>query len=253
MLKVSDLKQTLARRAILHGISFSAPAGTVIAFLGPNGAVKTTLLKTVMGLYPLAKRERGAILLNGTDVTTLPVHERVAHGLLYVPQFSSLFSQLTVWQNLSMVYDYHPHWRNEEKKAFENEVDTLLKQTNLEQCKHQKARFLSGGQQRKVEVIRALLMRPKVILFDEPFAGVDPKSIYELKKLFVEMAKNGIAVVISDHHVDQLLSIATSVYVIINGQVVTSGSIQDIMSNKHLKEQYLGSQFHKEVAERFLA
>ena len=266
LLQVTQLNQTISGQHIVKGISFDALSHAVTVFLGPNGAGKTTLLKSVIGLYSLPTTSvQKCILLDGHNVSTLPIHERVARGLLYVPQHTSLFRHLTVRENLQLVYDYHPYWKESLKSfetpdgllrtsdAFVAERDQLLTQTALDNSLDTYAKHLSGGQQRKVEIIRALLMHPRVILFDEPFAGVDPKSIYELKKLFTQMAHDGIAVVISDHHVDQLLSIASTVYVIMNGQVVTSGSIKDIIENQQLKERYLGSQFHAEVVERFLS
>jgi lipopolysaccharide export system ATP-binding protein len=254
LLQVQNIQQRFGKQQILHSISFDAPQGTIIAFLGPNGAGKTTLLKTVIGLHPTLKdNEQASILLHNNDITHLPVHQRVFQGLVYVPQHTSLFQQMTVHDNLFLVYHYHPSWKNEDRATFKQEMNTLLANTFVEKTLYQQARHLSGGQQRKVEVIRALLMHPKVIMFDEPFAGVDPKSIYELKKLIVDMTKKDIAVIISDHNVDQLLSLADKLYVVMNGKVVTSGTIQDILKNKHLKERYLGSQFYDEVAKRFLS
>ena len=254
-LKVKNLNQILSGKRILTSISFEAPKNKIVAFLGPNGAGKTTLLKTIIGLHPISSifAKEGSIILNDMELINLPVHTRVSHGLVYAPQHSSLFHQMSVRDNLYMVYHYHPFWEKRTKKEFAKKLESLLHYTTLEKTINQQAENLSGGQQRKVEVVRALLMNPRAILFDEPFAGVDPKSIYELKKLFSDLAKKGISVLISDHHVDQLLSIATMVYVVIDGKIITSGSIEDIMKNEHLKEGYLGSQFHAEVTERFLS
>ncbi len=261
-LKVSNISQSFSKKRILKDISFEATFGSVAAFLGPNGAGKTTLLKTVMGLHaPSTSLKKTSIWLGTQNITNLSVHKRVECGLVYVPQHTSLFAQMSVHDNLHMVYHYHPFWQNNSRPGgpagaldlFKKEMYNLLKKINLEHALSQQARHLSGGQRRKVEIVRALLMHPKALLFDEPFAGVDPKSIYELKKIFVDLTKKNIAVVISDHHVDQLLSIATLVYVVINGEIITSGSIEEIMKDTHLKERYLGSQFHAEVAERFLS
>ncbi len=249
-LEVQQLSQRLGGRIIVENVSFNAYAGTITAFLGPNGAGKTTLLKTVMGLHGALRDTQ--ITLDGDVITAIPVHARVERGLVYVPQYSSLFGQMTVRDNLSLVYQNHPGWAGVPRSKFDERATDLLQKTHLESTPDQLAMHLSGGQQRKLEVVRALLMHPRVVLFDEPFAGVDPKSIYELKELFCEMAKNDIAVVISDHHVDQLLSIASYVYVVIGGHVVTEGTIEEIMKDKALKERYLGAQFHQEVANRFL-
>ena len=251
-LSVKNIYQSFAGQHVLKGISVSASAGSVTVFLGPNGAGKTTLLKSIIGLYPQSKKDNSSVTLNGNDLSSAPVHKRVHAGLLYVPQQSSLFSQMTLEHNMAMVYEYHKYWKNKSRSDFNAHADELLEKIALIGSKQKKVSLLSGGQRRKAEVVRALLMHPKAILFDEPFAGVDPKSIYELKNLFTDMAQDGIAVVVSDHHVDQLLSIADTVYVIISGEVVTSGTIEQIMQDKDLKERYLGSAFHAEVAKKYL-
>ena len=252
MLHVKNLSQSFSGKQILHSIDFDASAGKIIAFLGPNGAGKTTILKSAIGLYSLPDSKQTSITLDDINLTHLPVHKRVELGLCYVPQQSSLFQALTLEDNLWLIYEHHGYWQGKSRDEFEQEVSTLLETITLTDKKQTLVRHLSGGQQRKAEVVRAILMHPRAVLFDEPFAGVDPKSIYELKKLFVDMAKSNIAVIISDHHVDQLVSIADKLYVVIGGTIVTSGPIEQVMKNKELKERYLGSQFHAEVAERFL-
>ncbi len=159
---------------------------------------------------------------------------------------------MTVQDNLKVVYQYHAGWKNQPLSSFQDEIEHWLTATNLSHAMKQKAGTLSGGQKRKLEVVRSLLMKPKMLMLDEPFAGVDPKSIYELKQIFTDLSHSGIGIVISDHHVDQLLSIAHSVYVIVGGQVVTSGSIQEILENPYTKESYLGKQFYQEMADRYL-
>jgi len=251
---VENISQKRAGRHILHDVSFKAEYNTIVAFLGPNGAGKTTMIKTVMGLYSLqTTTQTPTIRLGEHDLVPLSVAERVQAGLVYVPQQTSLFRDMSVKNNLELVFSYHPYWKSRPRKTFIDQMHQLLALTNLQHTEHQKARLLSGGQQRKVEVVRALLMHPQVVMFDEPFAGVDPKSMYELKKLFVHIKDNGMAVILSDHHVDQLLSIAQHIYVMINGRIITSGTIQEIMKNNDLKEHYLGSQFYAEVVDRFLS
>ena len=256
-LKIQNLSKTIRNTQILKSISFQADLGQVVAFLGPNGAGKTTLLKTIIGLYKTPKanidEETNIIMLNKSIINKWPIHKKVEMGMLYLPQQTSLFQQMTVEENLQLIYEYLPYWRANKLKVFLEEQDHWLKQTNLNHATKQTTATLSGGQKRKLEVVRSLLMHPKLILLDEPFAGVDPKSIYELKKIFLDMASQSkIGILISDHHVDQLFSIATTVYVIIKGKVVTSGSIKDILANKFTKDSYLGNQFYDEMAKRFL-
>lgn len=254
-LEVKSLSQFLGKKEILKNISFKIGAGQVVAFLGPNGAGKTTLLKTVMGLHPTMsslQEDHNKILLSGKQIQNWPIHKRVEEGLVYLPQQTSLFQQLNVQDNLSVVFQYQSYWRAFTEKDFLKERDNWLEITDLTKVLKQKAATLSGGQKRKLEVVRSLLMHPKIIMLDEPFAGVDPKSIYELKNIFLETAKSGIAILISDHNVDQLLSIAQLVYVVINGQNITSGGIKEIIENNFTKEFYFGNQFYNEISQRYL-
>lgn len=257
LLQVDRLQQYLGKKQILHDVDFQSRAGQITVILGPNGAGKTTLLKSVIGLYRVADVSsdgvHNRIMFDGQTINRWPIYKKVEAGLGYVPQQSSLFQQMSVHDNLALVYEYHRHWQGQKNRTlFIEERDRWLEHTKLSHTLKQMAQELSGGQLRKLEIVRALLMHPKLILFDEPFAGVDPKSIYELKSIFTGMAQRGIGIVISDHHVDQLFSIADMVYVILQGRVVTSGSIQDILNNKYTKDHYLGNQFYTEMAERFL-
>ncbi len=261
-LAIKNLSQSLGKKEILKSVSFEVATGEIVAFLGPNGAGKTTLLRSVIGLLGCpkyqAKTKTNLILLEGEIINNWPVCKRVENGVLYLPQQTSLFRQMSVFDNLKLVFEHHNYWakQNEVKsqswKKFEEEMHCWLEQTNLSSSLKQLAAHLSGGQKRKLEVVRSILMHPKIIMLDEPFAGVDPKSIYELKKIFSDMAKNNIAILISDHNVDQLLSIANRIYVIINGKVVTSGGIKDIINDRYTKEMYLGNQLYSEIAKRFL-
>ena len=254
LLQVKDFSQILGKKNILSSISFQAHLGQMVVILGPNGAGKTTLLKSIIGFHPAPQPTDSSnlILFDNTIINSWPVYKRVEQGLLYLPQNSSLFQHMTVLDNLKVVYEYHPCWKGLPWTTFKAEFDHWLTVTTLSHSLAQKAGMLSGGQKRKLEVVRSLLMKPKMLLLDEPFAGVDPKSIYELKQIFTDMAKSGIGVVISDHHVDQLLSIANMVYVIVGGNVVSSGTIKEILENTYTRESYLGTQFYQEMAEKFL-
>ncbi len=261
-LATQNLSQSFGSKQILQSISFNINSGEIVALLGPNGAGKTTLLRTIMGLLKSPKTPSNSnlnkILLQNKLINKWPVCKKVKNGLLYLPQQTSLFREMTVFDNLKLVYQHHTYWikkdinKQEKWNLFKQEMRQWLEQTNLSSTLKQKAANLSGGQRRKVEVVRSILMHPKVIMLDEPFAGVDPKSIYELKKIFTDMAENNIAVLISDHNVDQLLSISQKIYVIIDGKVVTSGGIKDIINNDYTKEMYLGNQFYTEISKKFL-
>ncbi|MFA5074758.1 MAG: ATP-binding cassette domain-containing protein [Candidatus Babeliales bacterium] len=255
-LAIKNLNQFYKNKQILDSISLYADLGEVIAFIGPNGAGKTTLLKTIIGLLKTPKhdpeKELNVITLQSNIINKWTIYKRVSHGILYLPQQTSLIQQMSVLDNLKLIYQYHQYWQNKNLQIFNQELELNLEQIGLTEHKKQLAVTLSGGQKRKLEVARSILMHPNVIILDEPFAGVDPKSIYELKKIFSDLAKNNIAVLISDHNVDQLLSIATRIYVIINGKIVTTGGVKDIINNQYTKEMYLGKQFYSEISKRFL-
>lgn len=254
-LAIKNLNQFYKNKQILDNISLFADLGEVIAFIGPNGAGKTTLLKTIIGLLKTPKydkeKEANIISLKNDIINKWSIYKRVANGILYLPQQTSLIQQMSVLNNLKLIYKYHNYWQDKSIQFFNHELELNLEQIGLTEHKNQLAQTLSGGQKRKLEVARSILMHPNIIILDEPFAGVDPKSIYELKKIFSDMAKNNIAVLISDHNVDQLLSIATRIYVIINGKIVTTGSVKEIINNQYTKDMYLGKQFYSEISKRF--
>ncbi len=251
LLEVAHINQYSGKKQLLTDISLSADAQAIVALLGPNGAGKTTLLRTIIGLLSCRHLPANSIVFEGKDLTAASPAQRVAQGLLYLPQHTSLLQQLTVYENLLVIYQYHPWWRTQPKTSFDEAAEHWLAATSLAHTGKQLAGTLSGGQKRKLEVVRSLLMKPKMLLLDEPFAGVDPKSIYELKALFSTLAAEGLGIVISDHHVDQLLAIASEGYVIMQGAVVTAGSISEILENSYTKERYLGVEFHQDLAARF--
>ena len=254
-LEIINASYAIKKKLLLKNMSFSVSSKEIVVFLGPNGAGKTTLLRAVMGLIELdasqAEEQKNGILFDQKDITQCTTAERVALGIVYLPQHSSLFSQMSVFDNLELIFEYHEYWKTKLRADFEAERDAWLTKVGLENRFEQKAATLSGGQKRKLEIVRAALMQPKILLLDEPFAGVDPKSIYELKEIFAEMAASGIGMVISDHNVDQLLSIAEKVYVIMNGEVVTFGSVRAILDHKQTQDLYLGNQFYREMNNKF--
>ncbi len=255
MLKITSLNYTAGNTTLLTDISLNAQAGVVTALLGPNGAGKTTLLKNIMGLYrnPKAQTSINRILFKEYLINHLDVSARVNLGLSYLAQQSSLFVDFSVEDNLKLVYEYHDYWQGKNKKEFIEQMEYWLEKTSLQNRIKQSAGTLSGGQKRKLEVARTLLMHPSMILLDEPFAGVDPKSIYELKDIFSSIAQKKIGLILSDHHVDQLFSIADTVFVIMSGRVITSGNIHDILQNEETKSSYLGNQFYDEMVNKFTA
>ena len=253
MLRVCNLTQTIGGKTLLHNVSCSFELGKIVALLGPNGAGKTTLLKTIMGFVsnPVPSQGQNEIFWGDRLINELLPHSRVELGIAYLPQVSALFHELSVQKNLWIIFECHSFWRGKAADEFEQQLNYWLDQTHLTAAKNQVAGSLSGGQKRKLEIVRSILMHPRLLICDEPFAGVDPKSIYELKNFFSMLAEQGIGIVISDHHVDQLLSIAAYVYVILQGAVVASGTTQEILCDAQTQEHYLGYQFHKEMSEKF--
>jgi len=254
MLKILNLSQQVKSKEILKSVSLESKTGIITTLLGPNGAGKTTLLKTIIGLLrnPQKSENKNLIFFNDQIINDWATSKRVEEGISYLPQQTSLFQQLSVSDNLKIVFQHHAYWKGKKWEEFQAESTNLISQTKLNCDLAQKAHSLSGGQKRKLEIIRTILMKPKVAMFDEPFAGVDPKSIYELKEIFSNMAKQNISVIISDHNVDQLLSISDKIYVIINGEVTTSGNIKDILKDNQTKNMYFGNEFYDEISKRFL-
>jgi lipopolysaccharide export system ATP-binding protein len=246
LLEVHNLSVNIGKKTLLRNVSWSIDAGQRIAFLGPNGAGKTTLLRTIIGLLPtppiLANRHN-TILFDGTPINNLPIAERITRGLIYLPQHSALFQKLSCWDNLNLVFEHHTAWQKKIRAEFMLQAEQWITQTGIGHVMHQSAGTLSGGQKRKLEIIRAVLMHPRVLLLDEPFAGVDPKSISELQQLFGAVASQGVGVLISDHHVAQLLRLAEFVYVLVAGEIVAQGTADEILADAYTKETYLGHDF----------
>ena len=262
LLSVKGLNQQLGKASLLHNITLEADAGKTVALLGPNGAGKTTLLRTLMGLYRLPRMSTAQVWFNSFDIAFWQVDQRIAAGLVYLPQHSSLFDGLSVHDNFLLIFEHHPLWRRKrhwwslrvdttELESFYAELYRWLDILDIRKTLKQPVSQLSGGQKRKVELVRALLLRPKLLLLDEPFAGVDPKSIYEIKEIITLLAAQGIGIVISDHHVQELLALASYIYVVYQGRVVASGDVAAIMADTYTQEVYLGRAFHAQMAARF--
>jgi lipopolysaccharide export system ATP-binding protein len=247
LLLVRHLSQKIAGRYLLEDVNFEAKSSSMTVLLGPNGAGKTTLLKTIVGLLSLScKDKQSKIMFQGKNISLLPVHRRVSLGLVYLPQQTSLFQSLTVEDNLQIIYEYQDYWREKSKDVFLKERDELLKKMAIFDTLKRRSGVLSGGQKRKVEIARSLLMHPLTMLLDEPFAGVDPKSIYELRVVLREIVQKGISVVVSDHNVNHLLSIGENVFLLIAGRVVFSGTPKQVLECSFAREHYFGNQFYQD-------
>lgn len=238
MLTIKNLSVTLSRTPIVRNVNLTLPPGRLIALLGPNGAGKTTFITTLAGL---TKPSSGTVLHDDDDITRWATSDRVERGIVYLPQQAALFGALNVKENLRIVFDYHAYWRNKEESIFLSQENTLLERVGLKSHYDQPARTLSGGEKRKLEVVRALLMHPRILLCDEPFAGVDPKSITELTTLFTELTTTQhLAILLSDHNVEQLLAHADYVYLMLDGSIVAQGTSEQIRENEITRQRYLG-------------
>ncbi|AIH03799.1 MULTISPECIES: LPS export ABC transporter ATP-binding protein [Thermodesulfobacterium] len=236
MLKAKNLKKSFKKREVVHGVTVEIKKGEMVGLLGPNGAGKTTSFYMIAGFL---KPDSGEIWLFDKNITDYDVSERANQGIIYLPQESSVFRKLTVYENFKMVIE-----RLEAKqKEIEEKLDFYIDLFNLREVLHQKAYTLSGGQKRKVEIVRALLVEPSFILLDEPFAGIDPIGIDQLKNIFKTLRERNIGLLISDHNVRETLKICDRAYVIADGQIIGSGTPQQILENETVREKYLGERF----------
>jgi len=235
-LEVVSIAKSYDKRTVLSDISLSVGKGEVLGLLGPNGAGKTTCFYSIMGLV---KPDSGRILLDGTDITTLPMYRRAILGLGYLPQETSIFRGLTVEQNISTVLELV----EPDKATREQELDRLLDEFGLARLRHSPAMALSGGERRRCEIARALAARPSIILLDEPFAGIDPLSISDIRHLVTDLKRRGIGVLITDHNVRETLDIVDRACIIYGGQVLFAGSPEALVADENVRRLYLGEGF----------
>lgn len=251
LLDVSSLNVRVSNKSLLKDVSFSVKQSELVAFIGPNGAGKTTFIKSVMGFLPNpeAHADSNRIVWRGTVINTLSVAERVEQGLGYLPQHNSLLADFSVDENLDLVYRYHPRWEKRTKSEFDAEKRNLLDRCAPSVNPNQPSPLLSGGQKRRIELVRVLLGKPQLLILDEPFAGVDPKSIYELKALLKSLVSPELSMIVSDHHIQELLSIADYGFLMLEGTVIEKGTIESLLKNSTLKQRYLGEEFHTFVTQ----
>ena len=235
-LRVDGLKKTIGKRAILKDVSFSLQRGEVVALLGPNGAGKTTSFHAVVGLVDV---NEGTITVDGQDVSQWPVYRRARYGLGYLPQESSIFRGMTVEENIRSVLEVVEKSRD----AVNFRLDELLKDFGLEKLRKSPAPALSGGERRRVEIARALAARPVYIMLDEPFAGVDPIAVGDVRRLVAELKTRGIGVLITDHNVRETLSIVDRACILHDGKIIMQGTPEEIVANEEVRRVYLGENF----------
>lgn len=237
VLKALHLKKTYKKRTVVSDVSLSVSSGSVVGLLGPNGAGKTTSFYMIVGII---SSEEGQVILDDHDLTSLPMHARARAGLGYLPQENSIFRKLTVYQNLMGVVELLPGLTKTDK---EDRVNKLLEEFSVSKLRNNVGMSLSGGERRRVEIARALAANPKFILLDEPFAGVDPISVGEIKEIILHLRDRGIGVLITDHNVRETLDVCEKSYIVNAGQIIAKGTAQEVLSNDKVKSVYLGKDF----------
>lgn len=235
-LRTEELVKAFRGRTVVAGLSISLEAGEVVGLLGPNGAGKTTTFYMVLGLL---KPDRGKVMLNGEDITGLPVYKRARRGLGFLSQEPSIFRKLTVEQNLMAILEILDLTRSERQ----HRLDSLLQELDLTHLAKSKAYTLSGGERRRVEITRSLVTAPDFMLLDEPFAGIDPIAVADIQTIIARLKKRGIGVLVTDHNVRETLQIVDRAYLIYEGQVLVSGTARELASDERAREIYLGKQF----------
>ena len=230
------LEKAYRGRCVVRGVSLTLHAGEIVGLLGPNGAGKTTVFDMMVGL---TLPDKGAILLGGETITELPMYQRARRGIGYLPQESSVFRRMTVEQNLVAILEVLDLSTDERRERLE----TALKDLGVDHIRTNKAFTLSGGERRRVEIARALVTRPRFLMLDEPFAGIDPIAVGDIQSIMRRLKERGIGVLITDHNVQQTLSITDRAYIITDGAILEEGSPADLVNSQRAREVYLGEGF----------
>ncbi|MEM1438965.1 MAG: LPS export ABC transporter ATP-binding protein [Pseudomonadota bacterium] len=237
ILSVQDIAKRYKFREVVRGISLEIKSGEVVGLLGPNGAGKTTAFYMIVGLI---RCDRGRILLDGNDLTHDPMHRRSAMGLGYLPQEASIFRKLSVEQNIMAILEARRDLNRTERDA---RLEQLLDELHIGHVRTSLGMSLSGGERRRVEIARALAAEPRFILLDEPFAGVDPISVIDIQRTIRHLTERGIGVLITDHNVRETLGICGHAYILSDGGLIASGTPEEIVTDRHVREVYLGDDF----------
>ncbi len=236
-LHVTGLRKSYKKRVVIQDISLELRRGEVVALLGPNGSGKTTTFYSIAGLI---SSDGGQVKIDGLDVTTMPMYRRARMGLAYLPQETSIFRGLNVEENINCILDISTPLKSERKAKLEK----LLSDFRIEHLRRTPSLALSGGERRRVEIARALATDPKYILLDEPFAGVDPISINDVRNLVSDLKSRNIGVLITDHNVRDTLKIVDRAYILHDGRVIISGLPEDVINNDNVRRVYLGKDFN---------
>ena len=237
VLQAEFLAKSYKSRKVVSDVSLTVNSNEIVGLLGPNGAGKTTTFYMVVGLV---RHDQGKITIDGDDISVLPMHERARRGIGYLPQEASIFRRLTVYENLMAVLEIRKDLTTEQRRE---RADELIDEFNIGHIRDSLGQSFSGGERRRVEIARALAANPKFILLDEPFAGVDPISVTDIKKIITDLRNRGLGVLITDHNVRETLDVCERAYIVGEGKIIATGTPEEVMNDEHVKRVYLGEQF----------
>ena len=237
VLHAEFLAKSYKSRKVVSDVSLTVHSNEIVGLLGPNGAGKTTTFYMVVGLV---RQDEGKIVIDGEDISFLPMHSRAQRGIGYLPQEASIFRRLSVYDNLMAVLEIRKDLTPEQRRE---RADELIEEFNIGHIRDSLGQALSGGERRRVEIARVLAMSPRFILLDEPFAGVDPISVTDIKKIITDLRNRGLGVLITDHNVRETLDVCERAYIVGEGKIIATGTPQEVMNDEHVKRVYLGEQF----------
>lgn len=236
-LQASHLEKQFKKRKVVKNVSFHIDKSEIVGLLGPNGAGKTTSFYMVVGLIAA---DNGKVILDGQDITHMPMHERARAGIGYLPQESSIFRKLSVADNIMAILQLR---KDLDKEQRENALESLLQEFHISHLRENMGITLSGGERRRVEIARSLAMEPRFILLDEPFAGIDPISVIDIKRIIKHLRDRGIGILITDHNVRETLDICERSYIVSQGTIIAEGGPEAILANEEVRKVYLGHEF----------
>lgn len=236
-LYAEHLAKSYKNRQVVKDVSLHVNTGEIVGLLGPNGAGKTTTFYMIVGLV---RHDNGVIRIDNEDISMLPMHDRAKQGIGYLPQEASIFRRLSVYDNLMAVLQVRKDLNDQQRRE---RADELIAEFHIEHIRDSLGQSLSGGERRRVEIARALAANPQFILLDEPFAGVDPISVIDIKKIIVNLKDRGLGVLITDHNVRETLDVCERAYIVGSGEMIATGSPNQVLENPKVKEVYLGDQF----------
>ncbi|WP_118867846.1 LPS export ABC transporter ATP-binding protein [Haemophilus haemolyticus] len=237
ILTAENLAKSYKSRKVVSDVSLTVNSNEIVGLLGPNGAGKTTTFYMVVGLV---RQDQGKIIIDGENISLLPMHNRAQRGIGYLPQEASIFRRLTVYENLMAVLEIRKDLSSQQRRE---KADELIEEFNIGHIRDSLGQSLSGGERRRVEIARALAANPKFILLDEPFAGVDPISVSDIKKIITDLRNRGLGVLITDHNVRETLDVCERAYIVGEGKIIATGTPEQVMNDEHVKRVYLGEQF----------